>query len=189
MIRFFYLIENGVWCPVNVVDCILNFFKSDLIVYDLVVDHHFIFLSLGLRTLFAKLLIWARDAANRFLDLWRYKKLLPILNWTNLLLLRLNDKLLNVCHNILLLFYLRPVATCSGTFQNSYFHLYRCEILLRTKFCYLNMNLSFIAVSTTCLRGLCLGNVLIWLPIPYRCAPNWFFLCRILKRLPSKRIS
>jgi len=48
MVRFLYFLEDRVWCPMNVVDCILNLFQGELVVQDLAVYEFFMFFALGL---------------------------------------------------------------------------------------------------------------------------------------------
>ena len=48
MVRFLYLLKDGVWRPMNIVDRILNLFQSELVVQDLAVYEFFMFFTLGL---------------------------------------------------------------------------------------------------------------------------------------------
>ena len=48
MVRFFYLLKDGVLRPMNVVDRILNLFQGQLVVQDLAVYEFFMFFALGL---------------------------------------------------------------------------------------------------------------------------------------------
>lgn len=179
MVRFLYLLKDGVRRPMNVVDRILNLFQGELVVQDLAVYEFFMFFALGLWALLAELLIWASDAANRLLYRWIYKELLPILHWLKLLV----NFLIIFCRKILLL-YFGPV-TCSWGCQNFSLYHIALQVIIRTKFSYLNVYLGFISKCTTCLRRL---NVLFCLPVPLRSVICRFPLRFILKRLSCERV-
>ena len=179
MVRFLYLLKDGVWRPMNIVDRILNLFQSELVVQDLAVYEFFMFFALGLWALLAELLIWASDAADRLLYCWIYKELLPILHWLKLLV----HFLIIFCRKIWLL-YFGPV-TCSWGCQNFSLNHFALQVIIRTKFSYLNVYFGFITKCATCLRGL---NVLFCLLVPLRSVLCRFPLCFVLKRLSCERV-